>query len=100
MRTLLLILLCAPPLAACLWDYDTLAQESAGMPDVKAAIVGGFPRNPPLYYEMRLERVTRLLADNPDDLDAYDAAGVACDRLGRADEAIVWMAKKLEAMER
>jgi tetratricopeptide (TPR) repeat protein len=100
MRTLLLFLICAAPLAACLWDYDTLAQESAGMPDVKAAIVGGFPRNPPLYYEMRLERVTKLLADNPDDLDAYDAAGVACDRLGRADEAIAWMARKLEAMER
>ena len=100
MRTLLLFLVCAAPLAACLWDYDTLAQESAGMPDVKAAIVGGFPRNPPLYYEMRLERVTKLLAANPDDLDAYDAAGVACDRLGRANEAIVWMARKLEAMER
>ncbi len=100
MVRLLLLLAFAAPLSACLWDYDTLAQESKGMPDVKAAIVGGFPRNPPLYYEMRLERVTRLLAENPDDLDAYDAAGVACDRLGRSDEAIEWMARKLAAMER
>lgn len=100
MRLFLLLALFAAPLAACLWDYDTLAQESAGMPDVKAVIVGGFPRNPPLYYEMRLERVTKLLAQNPDDLDAYDAAGVACDRLGRANEAIAWMEKKQAAMQR
>ncbi len=97
---LILLILFALPCAACLWDYDTLAQESAGMPDVKAVIAGGFPRNPPLYYEMRLERVTKLLAANPDDLDAYDGAAVACDRLGRHDEAIGWMAKKLAAMDR
>lgn len=101
MRYLLIFgILMTAPLHACLWDYDTLAQESAGLPDVKAAIVGGFPRNPPLYYEMRLERVTKLIADNPDDLDAYDAAGVACDRLGRHDEAIEWMGRKQEAMQR
>jgi tetratricopeptide (TPR) repeat protein len=94
------LILAAAPCFACLWDYDTLAQESAGMPDIKAVIAGGFPRNPPLYYQMRLERVTRLIAENPDDLDAYDAAGVACDRLGRHDEAIEWMAKKRAAMER
>lgn len=94
-------LLClASPCFACLWDYDTLAQEAAGMPDIKAVIAGGFPRNPPLYYEMRLERVTKLLEESPDDLDAYDAAGVACDRLGRHDEAIEWMARKQAAMER
>lgn len=101
MKTLIALwLLAATPLAACLWDYDTLAQESRGMGDLKAVIVGGFARNPALYYEMRLERVTRLLKDNSDDLDAYDAAGVACDRRGRADEAIEWMARKLAAMDR
>lgn len=102
MRLLLpcLLSLFAAALPACLWDYDTLAQESRGKADLKAVIVGGFPRNPPLYYEMRLERVTKLLETSPDDLDAYDAAGVACDRLGRADEAIEWMTRKQAAMER
>jgi tetratricopeptide (TPR) repeat protein len=70
------------------------------MPDVKVVIVGGFARNPALYYEVRLDRVTKLLGENPDDLDAYDAAGVACDRLGRSDDAIEWMTKKLAAMDR
>ncbi|MEZ5993788.1 MAG: hypothetical protein R3E76_15750 [Planctomycetota bacterium] len=97
---LLLLALCANPLFACLWDSDTLAQESAGMPDVKVVIVGGFARNPDLYYEMRLERVTKLLVAEPDNLDAYDDAAVSCDRLGQSDEAIEWMEKKLAAMER
>jgi tetratricopeptide (TPR) repeat protein len=82
------------PLAACLWDYDTLEAEAKGIPDVIFVIVGRFERNPPLYYQMRLDRVARRLADNPDDLAAYDDAGVACDRLGRGDEAIAWMEKK------
>ena len=58
MRTFLILVFLAAPLHACLWDTDTLAQESEGMGDIKAVIVGGFPRNPPLYYEMRLTRVT------------------------------------------
>ena len=97
---LLLIGVCAAPLGACLWDTDTLAQESAGMPDVKVVIVGGFARNPDLYYEMRLERVSKLLAEDADNLEAYDDAGVACSRLGRNDEAIEWMEKKKAAMDR
>ncbi|MCA8935946.1 MAG: hypothetical protein KDB68_07045 [Planctomycetes bacterium] len=97
---LLLLALCANPLFACLWDSDTLAQESAGMPDVKVVIVGGFARNPALYYEMRLERITKLLTAEPDNLEAYDDAAVSCDRLGRSDEAIEWMEKKRAAMER
>lgn len=97
---LLLLALCASPLSACLWDTDTLAEESAGLPEVKVVIVGGFARNPDLYYEMRLERVSKLLKDDHNNLDAYDDAGVSCDRLGRDEEAIEWMAKKLKAMER
>lgn len=100
MRTFLILVFLAAPLHACLWDTDTLAQESAGMGDIKTVIVGGFPRNPSLYYEMRLTRVTALLASEPDNLDAYDDAAVACDRLQKQDEAIEWMARKAAAMER
>ena len=64
------------------------------MPEVVAVLTGRFERNPPLFYEMRLERVTDHLQSHPEDLAAYDDAGVACDRLGRGDEAISWMEKK------
>lgn len=88
---------------ACLWDSDTLRTEATGAPGMVETIVGRFDRFPPLYYQMRLDRVTRELETNPtnhlNNLDAYDDAGVACDRLGKGDEAIEWMAKKRVALD-
>ena len=91
-----LALLLGLPLAviACIWDRDTPVDEARGLPEVVAVLTGRFDRNPPLFYEMRLERVTDHLQSHPEDLAAYDDAGVACDRLGRGDEAISWMEKK------
>jgi hypothetical protein len=91
-----LALLLGLPLSvvACLWDRDTPVDEARGLPEVVAVLTGRFERNPPLFYEMRLERVTGHLQSHPEDLAAYDDAGVACDRLGRGDEAISWMEKK------
>ncbi len=80
--------------AACLWDTDTPRDEAQGLPEVVAVLTGRFDRNPPLYYELRLKRVAEHLQSQPGDLAAYDDAGVACDRLGRGDEAIAWMEKK------
>jgi len=85
---------------ACLWDRDTLAAEAKGLPGITEIITGRFDRFPPLYYEMRLERVSGQLVYELDNLDLYDDAGVACDRLGRSDEAIGWMGRKFEAMDR
>src|SRR5689334_3106579 len=93
--TALALLLGLPAsVAACLWDRDTPVDEARGLPEVVAVLTGRFERNPPLFYEMRLGRVTAYLRDHPKDLAAYDDAGVACDRLGRGDEAISWMEKK------
>ena len=41
--------------AACLWDRDTPVDEARGLPEVVAVLTGRFERNPPLFYEMRLE---------------------------------------------
>jgi hypothetical protein len=84
----------------CFWDRDTLASEASGFPGITEIITGRFDRFPPLYYEMRLERVSSEIESDPDDLNLYDDAGVACDRLGRHDEAIEWMARKREALDR
>lgn len=85
---------------ACMWDSDTLAMEARMHMNAVDAITGRFPRNPPLYYEMRLARVERELTDRPDALELYDDAAVACDRLNRGPEAIDWMARKRQALER
>ena len=95
------ILVLAPiPLRACLNDRDTASNAAQGLPEVRAVIVGRFDRNPPLYYEMRLKRVAEAIAADPRDLAAYDDAAVACDRLGRFDEAIAWMDQKRVRLER
>lgn len=84
----------------CLWDHDTLRFEAMGMPGTIEAITGRFDRFPALYYEMRLERVAGEVGSTPARLELYDDAGVACDRLGRHDEAIGWMARKREQLDR
>ncbi len=84
--------------AACLWDRDTLADEARGLPDVVAAITGRFPRNPPLLYRMRLDRLKPAIESGSATLDAYDDAGVACDRLGLGDDAVGFMRKKKDLL--
>lgn len=85
---------------ACLWDRDTLAAELRGLPDVAEIIVGRFERNPPRFYDMRLERVRAHLQREAQDLAAYDDAAVAADRLHRGDDAIAWMAQKRQQLDR
>ena len=100
MRKILLFLLLFTSLAfACLWDRDTLAEEAEGRPGSLKIIVGWFDRYPPTYYEMRLERVSRELEVTPNDLGLHDDAAVACERLGRIDEAIGWMARKKSLLD-
>lgn len=85
---------------ACRWDRDTLADEAKGSNlEIIKVIVGRFDRNPPLYYQMRLDRVSKELAREPGQLDLYNDAAVACDHLGRFDEAISWMQKQEKVLE-
>lgn len=84
----------------CLWDRNTLGHEARGQDEAINAIIGWFDRNPPLFYEMRIKIAAAAIEKNADDLGAYDDAGVACDRLGRGDEALKWMERKLVRLER
>lgn len=89
--------------AACLWDYDTLRMEAAGKMDVVHVITGRFERWPDRYYEMRLERMVADLEKGGlppvEELDRYDNAGVALDRLKRHDEAVAMIERKLERLK-
>jgi hypothetical protein len=99
-RTLLaaFVLLAAFPARACLNDRDSLAEEAERFPDAVQIITGRFPRNPPLYYQMRVDRESADLKAQPNSLGAYDDVAVALDRLGRDDEALAVMARKLARM--
>lgn len=84
---------------ACLNDRDSLVEEANRRPDILNAIVGRFDRNPPLYYQMRIDRVAKELKDNPSKLDLYDDIAVAYDRIGNDVKAIEWISRKKEAMD-
>ncbi|MCC5877111.1 MAG: hypothetical protein JJU11_12900 [Candidatus Sumerlaeia bacterium] len=84
---------------ACLWDKDTLAEEGGDLPDVVDVIVGRYDLFPAEYYQARLERVTKVIEEDRFALPEYDDAAVACDRLGRFDEAIVWMERKRAVLD-
>ena len=86
--------------SACLWDTDTLRAEAQGLPEIADIIVGRFERPPPAYFEARLERATKAIEADPDDLDAYDDAAVSLDRLARQDEALVVLDRKQAALDR
>jgi hypothetical protein len=90
----------APTARACLWDRDTLGYEAGRFPGSVAVITGRFERNPPLYFELRLKRISDELKQHPERLALYDDVGVACDRLKRGDEAVAWMEAKAAAMKR
>jgi hypothetical protein len=79
---------------ACLNDRDTLADEAKKNRDVLTTLVGGFERNPPLYYQMRIKRIEGDLKSNPKLLSEYDDIAVANDRIGNDDDAIKWIEAK------
>lgn len=93
------VLVIASSALACLWDRDTLAAEARGRPGVAEVLVGWIDRWPDEVYEVRLERVAAAVDDDPAALELYDDAGVACDRLGRHDEAIAWMERKRTSLD-
>ncbi|MEZ0327434.1 MAG: hypothetical protein ACAH95_16165 [Fimbriimonas sp.] len=85
--------------SACMWDYDTFAVEASGKHDLVAVLAGRFERNPPLYYEMRLTHGLEELRRNPGDLEMYDNAAVAAERLGKHDQALAIISQKREHLK-
>ncbi len=92
----LLPLLLVSPARACLndRDSDSLATQAQKFPDTLRVITGRFERNPPLFYQMRIERSLAQLQKTPRDFGLYDDIAVAYDKLHRDDEALQIMAKK------
>jgi hypothetical protein len=94
--------LAVTPIIACIndRDSDTLEREGKGLPAVQQVLTGRFGRNPPLYYKMRLERVVKEIASQPENFPLYDDAAVASDRLGDGEAAIGWMERKRVVLKR
>ena len=93
---LLVLALLALPARACLndRDSDSLATQAAQLPQTLRVITGRFERNPPLYYQMRIERERAQLAKNRRQFNLHDDIAVALDKLGRDDEALQTIERK------
>ncbi len=93
---LLLIVLIPAPLAACLWDSDTLEEERRQFPSVLELITGKFLRHSPAFYEWRIEDRKKRLEQEPENVALYDDLAVAYEKTGQTDLAIETILKKEE----
>lgn len=93
---LLLIVLIPAPLAACLWDSDTLEEERQQFPSVLELITGKFLRHSPAFYDWRIEDRKKRIEAEPDNVALYDDLAVAYEKTGQTDLAIETILKKEE----
>jgi tetratricopeptide (TPR) repeat protein len=90
----IVVTLAARPAAACLWDYDTLAEESLGQADVAAAVGGDLHKHSDAFYAAKID-YTRALVDRGDaPKERYDDLAVALAKRGRHDDALAVLADK------
>lgn len=89
MRKLLAFFLVAClPAHACLWDFDTVEQESKRFPSVLQLMTGRFPRHTPEFYRWRLDDRLKRLKNAPQDDRLLDDVAVSYEKLGQHHEAI------------
>ena len=82
------------PARACLWDRDTLKEETLGLKDVADIVGGRIGKHSAFFYEQKVAYTTPLLARPHAAPELYDDLAVAYDKLGRTDEALAVMADK------
>ncbi|MCY1075333.1 tetratricopeptide repeat protein [Archangium lansingense] len=97
-RSLLLVpavlLLFVPPALACLWDSDTLKEESIGLDEVAAVVRGRILKHSTTFYERKVAYTLPLLEQADVKPERYDDLAVAYEKLGRTQEAIATMEAK------
>lgn len=94
------LLLMVSPLAACLWDLDTIKMETERFPGTLELITGKFLRHSKPFYEWRiLDRQKRIAESAGGDESVaalYDDLAVAQEKTGNTAAAIDTMLKKEE----
>lgn len=89
-----LALLCAPPAAACLWDHDTLKEESLQLGDVADVVSGRVRKHSTFFYQQKILYTAPLLKEDRLRPELFDDLAVAHDKLGQHDQALSVMADK------
>jgi hypothetical protein len=82
------------PVAACLWDVDTLREESLGDRDVAAVVAGDLGKHSLGFYQAKVTYTRALIARGDAKAERYDDLAVALAKTGALDEALVVLADK------
>ncbi len=90
----LVVLLAAAPVAACIWDDDTLQMEEREFPQARSLIAGKFLRHSEAFYRWRISDREKKLAATPKDLALHDDLAVAYEKIGQTRKAIEIMERK------
>ncbi len=89
-----LVLLPLAPALACLWDSDTLKEESLGLQEVADIVQGRILKHSRTFYERKVAYTQPLLEREDVKPERYDDLAVAYEKLGRIPEAIATMEAK------
>lgn len=91
------LVVAVPPAHACLWDYDTLKEESLGQADVAAVIGGNLGKHSQRFYQAKVA-YTQAIIDDADatkaTADRYDDLAVAHAKLGNLEAALATLDAK------
>lgn len=94
MRALALSMLVASPAFACLWDSDTLKEESLRKKDVAELVRGVISKHSRTFYEAKVRYTKPLIEAGTAVAARYDDLAVAFDHLEQYDEALKVMEEK------
>ena len=83
-----------PPARACLWDYDTLKEESLRDRDVVRVLEGDLGKHSQAFYEAKATYTQALIATGKARKERYDDLAVALAKTGKLDEALAVLADK------
>ena len=79
---------------ACLWDYDTLKEETLGQEDVGAVIGGDLHKHSRTFYEAKVTYTRTIIDGGKAPQERYDDLAVALAKLGKLDDALAVLADK------
>jgi tetratricopeptide (TPR) repeat protein len=84
----------AVPALACMWDHDTLAEESLGKKDVLEIVTGKLRHHATAWYEAKIAYTQPMIDGGKAPRDRYDDLAVALAKTGKLDDALAVMADK------
>ena len=84
----------ARPAHACLWDSDTLKEESLGDRDVGAVVTGDLGKHSEAFYRAKVAYTRAIIDRGRAPAERYDDLAVALAKTGAVDEALAVLVAK------